>query len=125
MRVDEAGHAHTARLTLNSDGEVAKVRPASFLELWNTVFAAVGLIWIFLVAACLIVYYLKHLPPAPVTTGMSAGQAKETLDIYKQVYDSYKQSVSDVFDLLVTRTILPIVTLLLGYLFGKTSGKQS
>ena len=55
---------------------------------------------------------------------MSAAQVKDVLDVYKQIYDQYRQSLTDVFDLLVTRTVLPIVTLLLGYLFGKAPSRS-
>lgn len=75
--------------------------------------------WVFAVAASALVYYLIHLPPQPSVAGMNAAQAKKTLDTYTQMYNQYRQPFTDVFELLVTRTVLPIVTLLLGYLFGR------
>ncbi len=112
--------ARVDRLTINSDGELSNAKPATFLEIWNTVFAAAGLLWILLVAAGLVIFYLTHLPAQPSLSGLTPAQAKDALDLYKQVYDQYRQTLTDVFDLLVTRTVLPIVTLLLGYLFGRT-----
>ena len=42
------------------------------------------------------------------------------MDIHKSLVDQYRDTISFVFDLVVTKTILPLITLLLGYLFGKT-----
>ena len=113
--------AHSEQIELNDarDGVFEGLQPAPFLVRWNTIFAAVGLAWVFAVAAAALIYYLAHLPAQPSVAGMNAAQAKETLDTYTEVYNQYKQSFTDVFDLLVTRTVLPIVTLLLGYLFGR------
>ena len=104
-------------------GSINRVQPASFLERWGTIFVAVGLIWMIGVATGLMVYFLMHLPQLPSTGGFSPIQVKDALDIHKQLYDQYRQSLTDIFDLLVTRTVLPIVTLLLGYLFGKTPNR--
>ncbi|WP_419804438.1 hypothetical protein [Terriglobus sp.] len=110
---------HVTRIEPEDKGQFKDLQPAPFLVRWNTIFVAVGLLWVFVVAASALVYYLWHLPPQPSVAGMSAAQAKETLDTYTQVYNQYRQSFTDVFELLVTRTVLPIVTLLLGYLFGR------
>lgn len=111
------------RIQPESDGTLTRVQPASYLERWNTIFVAVGLLWILLVTGGLLTYYLIHLPPPPSTTGLSPAQVKDALDVHRQIYDQYRQSLIDMFDLLVTRTIVPIITLLLGYLFGKTPNR--
>jgi len=54
-------------------------------------------------------------------TGLSTDQVKDALNIHKQALDQWRDSLTFIFDLLVTKTALPIVTLLLGYLFGKKS----
>lgn len=100
-------------------GGVVDIRPTSFLERWGTVFVSWGLGWMLLVASVLLGYYLLHLPAFPPTTG-AAADIKASLEIHKEVYAQYHDSITNVFDLLVTKTVLPLITLLLGYLFGKT-----
>jgi hypothetical protein len=40
------------------------------------------------------------------------------LELHKSATDQFRDSLSFVFDLMVIKTVLPLVTLLLGYLFG-------
>ncbi len=93
----------------------------TFLEKWGVVFVAFGGGWILLVSSVLFAYFLWKQPllPPPVA-GASAAQVKDQVDIHKLMSGEWRDSLSFAFDLLVTRTVLPIVTLLLGYLFGKT-----
>ncbi len=93
--------------------------PATFLEKWGVLFVACAGGWILLVGSGILIYFLGHLPAQPSLAGLSAEQAKEVLNLHKQLYDQWRDSLSYIFDLLVTKTALPIVTLLLGYLFGK------
>ena len=115
----------TSPVTLyeSSDGAIS-LQPATFLERWGTVFVAAGLLWMLAVTSGVLIYFVVHLPPLPSTAGMNSVDAHTTLTTHKEVYDQYRQSLTDVFDLLVTRTILPIVILLLGYLFGKTPNRS-
>lgn len=114
-----------AHIEPEQNGELEKLQPATYLERWNTIFVAAGLFWMLCVTTVLLWYYVQHLPPTPSTAGLSAAQVKDALDTQKVVYDQYRQSLTDVFDLLVTRTVLPILALLLGYLFGKTPSRSS
>ena len=113
------------RIEPEQNGALEKVQPASYLERWNTIFVAAGLFWMLSVTTALLWYYVRNMPSTPSTAGMSAAQVKDALDTHKAIYDQYRQSLTDVFDLLVTRTVLPIVTLLLGYLFGKSPNRSS
>jgi hypothetical protein len=72
------------------------------------------------VAAGLMTYYLHHLWVPTEPTGDPAAYEK-LLAVHKAATDQFRDSVGYVFDLTVTKTVLPIVTLLLGYLFGKKS----
>jgi len=112
---DGKSQPETVRISEGAAGGVVDVRPTSFLERWGTVFVAWGL---------LLGYYLLHLPAFPSTTGTPA-DVKVSLDIHKEIYEQYHDSITNVFDLLVTKTVLPLVTLLLGYLFGKTPSRPS
>ncbi len=70
-------------------------------------------------AGILLTYYLRHLPPAPPEAGLSVDQLKAALEQHRVVLEQYRDSLSFIFDLMVTRTVLPLITLLLGYLFGR------
>ncbi len=113
-----------ATIELDRAGSVTSIQPTSFLERWGTIFVAGGLVWMLLVATGLLVYYLTHLPPEPVVTGLNPNDIRSSLETHKEIYDQYRQSLTDIFDLIVTRTVLPIITLLLGYLFGKTPSRS-
>lgn len=95
------------------------VTPPTFLEKWGVVFVSVGGAWMLVIAASLLAFYLWHLS-SPVTQaqGMSSSDYKEVLELHKTASDQFRDSLSFIFDLLVTKTVLPLVTLLLGYLFG-------
>ena len=75
--------------------------------------------WILLVCACMLWFYMNHLSvPPPQTSGVKADDYKTILDLHKAAGDQFRDSLSFVFDLMVTKTVLPLLTLLLGYLFG-------
>ncbi len=100
-------------------GEVRPI-PPTFIELWGVVLLGLTLGFALVFAAILLVYYLRHLPAMPSQTGAAAGDIKAALDLHKSLIDQYRDTVSFIFDLVVTKTLLPLITLLLGYLFGKT-----
>jgi hypothetical protein len=66
----------------------------------------------------LIYFFLKQ-PAFPSVAGQTADQVTQAMSIHKQLSDQWSESLTQMFDLLVTKTVLPIVILLLGYLFGK------
>jgi hypothetical protein len=83
------------------------------------VFVSVAGAWILVVCACMLAYYLNHLSvPPPQTAGVTTDDYKTILDLHKSASDQFRDSLSFAFDLMVTKTILPLLTLLLGYLFG-------
>ena len=71
------------------------------------------------VGTALVVYYILKAPATPDLSHISPEQAQQALAVHKQLADQWRESLTALFDLLVTRTVLPIITLLLGYLFGK------
>jgi len=95
------------------------ITPPTFLEKWGVVFVSVGGAWILVMSACMLWYYLNHLsvPPAQVS-GVKTDEYKSILDLHKAAGDQFRDSLSYIFDLMVTKTVLPLLTLLLGYLFG-------
>jgi hypothetical protein len=93
--------------------------PPTFLEKWGIVFVSVGGLWMLGVCVAMLWYYLTHLslPPA-LTSTVKPEDYKAILELYKTATDHFRDSLNFAFDLMVTKTILPLITLLLGYLFG-------
>jgi hypothetical protein len=96
------------------------IAPPTFLEKWGVVFVSVGGIWMLGVCIAMLGYYLGHLPGPPPTQSPAetADQYRQVLDNQKLAVDHFRDSLNFAFDLMVTKTILPLITLLLGYLFG-------
>ena len=95
------------------------ITPPTFLEKWGVVFVSVGGIWMLGVCVALLWYYLTHLSPPPaLTSTVKPEDYKAVLDLHKTAMDHFRESLSFAFDVMVTKTILPLITLLLGYLFG-------
>ena len=63
-----------------------------------------------------------HQPPVPNLNGLPADQVKSALENHKLLLDQWHESLNETFDLLITKTAVPIATLLLGYLFGRSKG---
>ena len=94
--------------------------PPSFLERWGVVFLAWVGGWILLTGTALVAYSLAHQPAPPNLNGLSSDQVKSVLENQKLLLDQWHESLNDIFDLLITKTAVPIATLLLGYLFGRS-----
>lgn len=102
-----------------STPDVGRTKDPTFLEKWGIIFLAGAGLWILLASSSILIFFLEHLPPLPSLAGLNPEQAKEAMSLHKQLLDNWRDSLSYIFDLLVTKTALPVVTLLLGYLFGK------
>lgn len=96
--------------------------PPSFLERWGVVFVAWIGGWILLTGSVICAYYLWKQPLSPSLAGLTPDQAQAVLSTHKLLVDQWRDSLNYVFNLLITNTALPIVTLLLGYLFGRGKG---
>jgi hypothetical protein len=98
------------------------IAPPTFLEKWGVIFVSVGGIWMLAVCVAMLWYYLSHLAVlSAVVSASNHGDYKTFLDNYKIATDQLRDSITYAFDLMITKTVLPLVTLLLGYLFGKRS----
>jgi hypothetical protein len=104
-------------------GAVTEFKDAILMR-WGVAFVACAGAWILLVGWWMMVHYLRTQPTSPNLAGLTPDQAKDALSLHKQLSDQWRDSLSFVFDLLVTKTALPIVTLLLGYLFGSRAGDR-
>ena len=94
----------------------------SALDRWGTQFVWWAGAWILIVASVLLADYLWKQPTLPNTANLNSDQIKEALSTYHALTEELQKSLSSLFDLLVTKTALPVVTLMLGYLFGKRKG---
>jgi len=92
------------------------------LDRWGTAFVWWAGAWILLVGSTLLGCFLWKMPAVPNTSGMNPDQVKEALNTHQVLTDGLRSSLMSLFDLLVTKTALPVITLMLGYLFGKRQG---
>lgn len=117
----QANPPQTVSIPVSGTAGIGNVNlvPPTFLEKWGVVFVSVGGIWILLVCVGVLIYYLSNLSlPPPLASGQKPDDYKSLLDLHKTAGAQFQDSVVFVFDLMVTKTILPLLTLLLGYLFG-------
>jgi hypothetical protein len=85
----------------------------------GVIFVSVGGLWMLGVCIAMLWYYMSHLSlPPNQTPTIKPDDYKAALDLHRAAVDQFRDSVNFAFDLMVTKTILPLLTLLLGYLFG-------
>jgi hypothetical protein len=114
-------HLEPQTVTVSStDIGSIELAPPSFLERWGVIFLAGFSGWIILTGTIILVYFLLKQPPTPNLSGLSADQLRDALNTQKVLEDQWRDSLTYIFDLLITKTALPLVTLLLGYLFGRS-----
>lgn len=100
-----------------SDVGSAKPPPPSFLQRWG-VYILLGIgAWMLAVSSSILWHFLHTEPILPPTATTSA--FKDNMDAFKAVHDQWRESFTFVFDLMITKTMLPLFTLILGYLFGR------
>jgi hypothetical protein len=99
-----------------AESGTAKMAP---VDRWGTRFVWCAGAWVLVVGSVLLGYFLFNHPSVPNAANQTPDQLKETLQTYRILDDEFQKSLASVFDLLVTKTALPVVTLMLGYLFGK------
>lgn len=92
------------------------------LDRWGMRFVWWAGAWILLVASVLLADFLWKQPNLPNTANLTPDQIKQALDTYHALAAELQGSLVSIFDLLVTKTALPVVTLMLGYLFGRRQG---
>ncbi len=95
------------------------IQPPTFLERWGVLFVSVGGVWMLGVCIAMLWFYLAHFSfPPQQNANTTPEEYRALLALSKTAGDQFRESFSFAFDLMVTRTILPLLTLLLGYLFG-------
>lgn len=113
--------AESAEQVVVSPSSVGTVTlaPPTFLEKWGISFLAVAGLWILMTGTLILVIYLIKVPAFPNPANMNADQFRDAMAVHTAVEEQWRTSLTSIFDLLVTKTVLPLCTLLLGYLFGK------
>lgn len=103
-----------------SSGSAGSVKSTPYLDRWGSNFVWFAGIWVALVGSTLLWYFLWKLPAIPVIgKDLAPDQVKVALETHQTLTEGLQKSLMGVFDLLVTKTALPVITLMLGYLFGK------
>jgi hypothetical protein len=99
------------------------MNPPTFLERWGVIFISAGGLWMLGVCIAMLWCYLAHLGSLSTAGNFFKPEDLRThLELQKTALDQLRASVAFAFDLMVTKTILPPITPLLGYLFEKKSG---
>jgi hypothetical protein len=99
-------------------GPVTSVRPLEPLQraaLW--VALGVG-VMILLVGAPLAIAWVTGGPPAPKLEGLTPEVAKAVIEQYRALVQIHDEAARARFDEIVLKALLPILTLVLGYVFG-------
>lgn len=115
-----------AKETVSSEEVLAavgttKVKP-TFVQLAGLWLAAgVGAI-IAIVTIAVIVFVYMHYPvmPSAETMQAAAGDSKTAIEQYKELSQIAIKNGQDLFQTIVTQALLPVLTVILGYIFGKS-----
>jgi hypothetical protein len=111
---------------LAQEGASKPVRPSTFLQLIGVQLAigVGGLVAI--VTLVLLVYWVFTAPPVSVATiPPDAEKLKQIIDFHKQLREIHLEPVLKLFDNIVLKCLFPLLTSILGYIFGSQSAKQS
>jgi hypothetical protein len=113
-----ARQVNTVEIPVSEAGSTQSV-PPTFLEgLGGQILVWSGL-WVLITSTALIILFIVKLPAMPGYVNLPPEEFKTELANYKQLCEVFLNPIKDIFDITVTKTVIPIVTLLLGYLFGK------
>jgi hypothetical protein len=89
--------------------------------------AGFRLLWavLILIAALLLALLAYLAVVAPRVTDFGVPVTTDSLALYQRASDQVFQRVTDLVDQVVIKTLLPVLTLLLGYVFGARVGQSS
>ena len=75
------------------------------------------------VLAKIVYYSLLYSPPLPNESTFAL--AKNTIDIYRELCKAAVENGLQIFETIVVRTLLPVLTAILGYIFGSREVPRS
>ena len=88
---------------------------------WAGLILAAGVGSIIAVITVLSVIFLYiHYPKAPSLEGITSANSAVILEQYKELSGIAVKSTQDLFQTIVTQALLPVLTAILGYIFGKS-----
>jgi hypothetical protein len=91
-----------------------KLNPVQRAGLWLA--AGVGLI-ILVVTVYVLIFVYHNYPSQPLPN--STGDATPSIEQYKQLSELVIKNGREIFQTIVTQALLPVLTAILGYIFGK------
>lgn len=111
---------------LSAEGASHPVVPASYLE-WVGVRLAIGVGgFAALVVLILLVYWAFSAPSIGIASASAdPDKLRQLIEIQKQARDAHLQAVTQLFDSIVIKCLLPLFTTILGYIFGSHTAKRS
>ena len=111
---------------LAQEGASKPVKPYTFLQLIGVQLAAGvgGLVAV--VTLVLLGYWVWTTPSLSVgTIPTDPEKLKQIIEFHKQLRELHLEPVLKLFDDIVLKCLLPLLTSILGYIFGSQSAKQS
>jgi uncharacterized membrane protein len=116
-----AGKETVSSAEVLAEAGTTKVKP-TFVQLAGLWLAAgVGTI-IAIVRIAVIVFVYMHYPVMPSAEAITAASADSTsaIEQYKELSQIAIKNGQDLFQTIVTQALLPVLTAILGYIFGKS-----
>ena len=94
---------------------------ATEIEKWAFVLLCVTLGFVLLFCGFgLCDLFWKVEPALPAISGNNINEVQAAVNAHRLIAEEMRAPLAQAYDLLITRTLLPIATLLLGFLFGKS-----
>ena len=115
----------SAAEVLSQGGADQPVLPYTYLQITGVRLAlAVGGLAAFIVVS-LLVYWICTVPPALTPpAGSDPDKLRQLVELQKQLQDAHLEPVLKIFDNLVVKCLLPLLTTILGYIFGSQTHRK-
>ena len=123
MNAKEKVDASKVVYSINSVAKQEKIRAGRRFPITTVGFylALCVLGYLAVVTIAIFVDYFLHAPQSP-----PASASSETLEAYKTLSQISSQRMTSLFELMVEKTMLPVLTAILGYIFGvRESGSNT
>lgn len=96
-------------------GEVRPLQPIQRAGLWMATLVALIIV---AVAAPILVGWATRAPAPPDLAGLEPAAARVAVENYQALSSAWSDTARALFEETVVRTLLPVFTLILGYVFG-------
>ena len=110
---------------LSTQGASQPVVPGSYLEFVGVQLAIGVGGFAALVISILLLYWAFSAPSISINAASTdPDKLRQLLEVQKQARDAHLQPVTQLFDSIVIKCLLPVFTTILGYIFGSRTAKQ-